>query len=192
MTEIQLQQVTEENIQVFRNLYTFFRYDLMPFIRSAPDCHINELGTIGAAISRTHQDENAACEIWCKKPGILSASLIICHSKLAGFVSVARPPHVCHAADFRLNDLFIVNMFRRAGIAKSAVLEVFERFIGTWEVSWIRENEVAGRFWHNVVSECTGGNYKEVTESAGPGFEDSPALLFCMSKHGITPTHSGA
>lgn len=178
VTQVFLQEVTESNVQVLRNLHTFYRYDLMPFIHDLPDYHLNRFGTIGIETHTTHQEENAACDIWCKKPGILTAFLIEYQAKLGGFATVARPPYTFKKVDYKLNDLFIANMYLRSGIGTAAVRMLFERFVGTWEVSWIRQNAVAGKFWHKAVRDYAGGPYEEVMVSDPTGLGELPLLAF--------------
>lgn len=175
---LKLTEISENNVQVLCNLSTLFRYDLMPYIQYADGAYLNAFGTFGNETDKTHSEDANGWNIWCKKPGILYAFLIIFEEHLAGFVTVSKPPHAHPSVDFRLSNLFVINKYRRFGIGRHIMDMIFMRFPGKWEVSWIRENTAAASFWRNVVSENTIGIFEETIESVEIGFENSPRLLF--------------
>ena len=45
----------------------------------------------------------------------------------------------------------ILRPYQRSGTGRSALLAVFERHPGAWEISWGKDNEPAGSFWQSVT-----------------------------------------
>jgi aminoglycoside 6'-N-acetyltransferase I len=185
MNNLVLHEVTESNVQTLCNLWTLFRYDLMPFIKFADGSHLNLFGTFGTETNQTHADDSAKAKIWCRKPGVLFAFLLEFEGHPAGFATVATPPHASQLVNYRLNDLFIISKYRRSGLGIETLRNIFNRFPGKWEVSWVRENSIAASFWLKAISKLTNGDYEETTESVEAGFENSPRLLFHISRPDI-------
>lgn len=81
-----------------------------------------------------------------------------------GFALVSRPPrHLRHTADFNMAEFFIDPRARRLGIGRDAALLIFRRFAGAWEINEFLYNKTAVAFWRSVVSEFTGGKFREST-----------------------------
>ena len=162
-----------EDKPLIKNLYTFYRYDLMPFIAQGPGAFANEFGTIDGEASRTHDEAVADCDVWWERPGVLFALLIRAAGRPAGFAMVATPPHASPRVDYRFNEFFILNKCRRQGVATAAATAVLDRFRGKWEVGHLPANLAAGAFWRRFVPRYTGGKFEETTLNMGP---DEPAL----------------
>src|SRR5688572_12073081 len=133
------------------NLGTYFRYELLPFIDDGIGSKLNRFGIVGHGDSASHEQSNAHEEIWWTKPGILLPMLIRVDGEPAGFAQVARPPHAHRSVDYRMEDFFIVNKFRRAAVGKSAVATIFSRYPGQWEIGWVPKNAAAEAFWRSVT-----------------------------------------
>jgi predicted acetyltransferase len=151
----------------------------MPFIKKADGAYLNDFGTFGKATNKTHFDDATIAEIWCQKPKILFSFLIICKGHLAGFITIARAPYLYPPADYRINDFFVLNKFRRNGIGKEVLNLIFKEFHGKWEVSWIKENTVAECFWKKVIHNYSKGNCNETFEKE-KGFGNLPKLIFTI------------
>lgn len=58
-----------------------------------------------------------------------------------------------------IQELFILNNYKRRGIGKIAINKVFDQFKGNWEIKTVPCSKSAESFWQNVVSEYTKGNF---------------------------------
>jgi predicted acetyltransferase len=80
--------------------------------------------------------------------------------KLAGFALVNRHVNL-PASQWAVAEFFILRKYRRQGAGKAAAFQLFDRFRGAWEVGQIQENIPAQKFWREVISAYTNGDYKE-------------------------------
>lgn len=158
----------EEGRAAFRNLFAFYRYDLMPFIEMGPGSGVNRYGTIDGETSRTH-DEAFGDDGLFQKLGVISPFLIKADGELAGLAVVATQPHATPGRDYRMNEFFILNKFRRRGVGRAAALALLDQFRGRWEIAQMPTNHGAIAFWRSVVHEHTGGNYITVQIVDNPG-----------------------
>jgi aminoglycoside 6'-N-acetyltransferase I len=176
--EIEVRLVPEEEKQVFKNLYAYWRYDLMEFIREGAGSSFNVYGVLDGPNSRTHEEATQGEEAWWQKPGILFPFVIWHEGLPVGLAAVASPPHATRGRDYRMNDFWIARKYRRQGIGRQAAFALFDQFRGKWEVGQILENEAARAFWPRIISEYTNGDYEEVTLNDGIGDPDYPAQFF--------------
>ena len=94
-----------------------------------------------------------------------SHPLIILRSdQPVGFALVVRPqppaprqPQV----DYRMSEFFVAQPHRRLGIGQDAATLIFNRFAGTWEIIEFLYNKPAVTFWRSIVSDYTGGKFRE-------------------------------
>lgn len=152
---VRLEEVASDNLQILRNLAILYRYDLMPaFYRDCAACDLNQFGTFDED-KRSH-DESARSWDWVVgNPGKTCAFLIWSDDKLAGFAAICMPPHCHPAVQFRINDFFVLNKFRRTGVGQQAAFMCFDRFQGIWELEYGKQNLAAAAFWPRVVSTYT-------------------------------------
>jgi predicted acetyltransferase len=177
--EVEVSLVPYERRDVILNLAVFFKYEILPWIHGIPGGELNQWGTFGES-ARTHAEAVSVWESFWNKPGVCFPYLISADGKTAGFATVASRPH-CHPfVDFRMNDFFVVNKYRRMGVGKQAAYTIFDRHRGNWEVDW--SNPGADAFWHRIVGEYAGNNFREwqVTGEYGP--EDADAWLLFASR----------
>jgi predicted acetyltransferase len=81
--------------------------------------------------------------------------------ELAGFVLV-NSWSVRGATGIRsIAEFFVLRKYRRSGIGRTAALEVFKRFPGSWEVAVMKANAGGTAFWRNVINAATGGRFRE-------------------------------
>jgi len=173
---------SEEHRGVIKNLFVFYRYDLMPFIGAGSGGHVNEFGVIGAEGDRNHEESGRENDIWWEKPGVVFAFLIRVDGAPAGFAMVAMPPHVTRGIQYRLCEFFVLSRFRRRGVGKAAANQVFDRFRGTWELGWAPENVPASLFWRSVVSGYTMGRFEDSEVEMGPDEPSLPGVRFANRK----------
>jgi hypothetical protein len=149
---IQVRPPSLEDRPAILNLSTFFSYDLLPYQPDDDPCSsLTPHGTLNDPAAATHEQSASPQSIWWTKPGILLPMLILADNHPAGFANVARPPHAQPSVDYRLEDLFIVNRYRRHGVGRAAVTHLLTHHPGTWEVGWLPKNHPAEQFWRAVT-----------------------------------------
>ena len=136
---------------------------------------MNRFGIVSDGDASTHADSMRGEEIWWTKPGILLPMLITMDDEPAGFANVARPPHASPSVDYRMEDFFIVNKWRRAGVGREAVRMIVEQYPGRWEVGWLSKNAPAEKFWR---SSCARWNAQDWPVAQAPGTASIPGLSF--------------
>jgi predicted acetyltransferase len=164
---------------IILNLGTFFRYDLLPFLDGGEGSRLNAFGVIGDDAATTHERCMAGEDIWWTKPGILLPMLIRVAGEPAGFAQVARPPHAHRSVDYRMEDFFIVNKFRRVGAGRFAVQEIFKRHPGRWEIGWVWKNKPAELFWRSVTARWRPEDWPV---PRAPGTPALPGLRFTVER----------
>lgn len=60
-----------------------------------------------------------------------------------------------------VDQIFILNNFKKNGLARKAVFEVFDMFKGNWEIKAVPCSKRAEMFWEKVVKEYTNDNFSE-------------------------------
>jgi predicted acetyltransferase len=79
----------------------------------------------------------------------------------AGFALVARDARASRESDYRMAEFFVAKPHRRRGVGRSAVRLILNRFAGRWEIVEYSRNPNAVKFWRNVVSGYTHGDFRE-------------------------------
>ena len=149
--------------QAFRNLFAFYRYDLMPFIEGGPGSCVNQYGAIDGETSKTHEEAFGDDGLF-QKPGVISPFLIKADGELAGLAIVVTQPHATPGRDYRMEEFFVLNKFRRRGVGRTAASALLGQFRGRWEIAQRPTNHGAIAFWRSVVHEHTGGKLHHGTD----------------------------
>jgi aminoglycoside 6'-N-acetyltransferase I len=179
---VEVVEPSSDDRDLIKNLYTFYRYDLMPFIDLGAGSCVNAFGTIDGSTSHTHAEAVDDCNVWWEKPGILFAFLVRVEGNPAGFVMVATPPHTTAGIAYRMNEFFVLNRFRRCGVGTRAAIEVVDRFAGKWEVGCTSTNAAATAFWRKVIPAYTNGEYEETEIGGDPNFSMLRGYVFDTSE----------
>jgi predicted acetyltransferase len=88
--------------------------------------------------------------------------IILKDDKPVGFALVSRPPrNKRQNVDFRMADFYVTAKARRLGVGRDAARLIFSRFAGSWEITEFLYNKAAVSFWRSVVTDYTGGHYRE-------------------------------
>lgn len=109
--------------------------------------------------------------------------LVEIEGKPAGFVLV--DTDICHyrESEYAISEAFILHKYRKTGVGKQAVTEIFKRHRGKWEIKMHPKNMGAMDFWKNVVTvaakegkykiqeECKDARYDDGTFGTVIGFE---------------------
>ena len=174
----------EDDKLAFKNLFAFYRYDLMPYIENGAGSAVNRFGTINGETSRTHEEAFGDEGLW-QKPGVIFPFLIRADGELAGLAVVVTQPHATAGRDYRMNEFFVLNKFRRRGVGRAAAQALLNQFRGKWEIGQMPENHGAISFWQAVVQEHTGGDYTPVQIVDDPQEAGIPGQNFDNTKRGI-------
>ena len=79
-----------------------------------------------------------------------------------GFALVSRPlRNQRDSIDYRMAEFFVTPSQRRLGAGRDAARLIFSRFAGTWEITEFLYNKPALAFWRSVVTDITGGRFRE-------------------------------
>lgn len=138
---------------LIKNMYVFYRYDLLPF--QSDKSSINEYGIIDEQDSKTHADGVKDCDIWWADPAAF-AFLIKLDNKPVGFIMVQSAEQYQHVpVDYGLIEFFILNQYRKLGIGAKSISLLFKDLPGKWELAWLENNIVAEKFWRHTISSMT-------------------------------------
>lgn len=81
----------------------------------------------------------------------------------AGFILLDQKPYTPKNIDYFINEFFILKKYRRKGIAKMVIKELFTIYPGRYLVLQLSSNLPAINFWHKVYEE-NGLQYTETIE----------------------------
>jgi len=84
--------------------------------------------------------------------------------KYAGFVLV-KIINSNARSYFSIAEFFVLKKYRLKGIGKAIAFSIFNLYKGEWEVFQKENNKPAQLFWNKVISEYTGGQFKDYFES---------------------------
>jgi predicted acetyltransferase len=170
MMKVELNNPSKSDRNAIKNLFVYYRYDLMPYIDTGQGSLPNASGVIGNPRSRTHEDSLRWLDVWWKRPGILYPMLLRVDDTPAGFVMVARAPHAHPGADFEIVEFFVLNKFRGSGVGSEAVRLVLERFQGTGALRYLPKNAPAAKFWQRSL--------EKLAKDVQPISEGNPGFTF--------------
>lgn len=92
------------------------------------------------------------------------AFLVKVANELAGFVLLNKHC-IIESVDWNMGEFFILAQFQNTGLAASVAREILHKFPGKWSVGAIPENIRAVKFWHKIITEISGGNYREIPKT---------------------------
>ncbi len=150
----------KENENIIKNLYPLYLYDLSEHYGNLP----NEYGIYEDEPVKNLIDQYEIQNIWFEKPNILFPYIIMVDEKPAGFMLVATKPYVSPETDYYVNEFFILRNYRGKKVAEIAAKQVFDRFLGRWELftNHLEENIRGQKYWRRTVGTYTGNNYEEI------------------------------
>lgn len=146
---VALEPVAEEDKAALANLVQLYRYDFS-------EVRAYELTEHGTFVYRFLD------HYWCE-PG-RHAFFIRVGGRLAGFALARDVGDEHEVAEF-----FVVRRHRRAGVGRTAALDLFSRLPGRWSLFHDSANEAASSFWERVVIHASAGVFEreDITTSAG-------------------------
>lgn len=138
---IELELVKKSNEKVLKNLLQLYLHNIsayfpMPF---NSESGVYDYDDISKYIEK---DENSI------------AYFIKYEENIAGFILFDK------TEEFNVvQEMFVMNNYKRAGIGKNAVKQLFNKHHGNWEIKSLPCSEQAEKFWVSVVKEYTKNNF---------------------------------
>jgi len=114
--------------------------------------------------------------------------LIRYKNELAGFVIIDKKGSDA-TIDFNVAQFFILKKFKNQGMGRHVAHQVFDQFIGAWEVMVIPGNEGAYRFWRSVIKNYTDNNFLEYTKEIAH-FDNNAKNIFKFDSRNNTAAKS--
>ena len=124
---------------ILKNLFSLYLHDLSKFTSQI------ELGVDG---SFEYEELEAFWEI-----DGLSPYFILIDENIIGFILLVERPFLKKDFDFGVNDLFILNNYKRQGLGSKAVKKLFQVKKGKYFVIELLENRPAVLFWKRIYIE---------------------------------------
>ncbi|MEW5867055.1 MAG: GNAT family N-acetyltransferase [Bacillota bacterium] len=90
-------------------------------------------------------------------------------SKLAGFALVRTIRMSDGSTYYSMVEFFIMRKYRHQGIGQAVAFQVFDMFPGRWRVAQTQGDEPAQKFWQQVISRYTNGQFRNVEDDSWRG-----------------------
>lgn len=101
------------------------------------------------------------------------AYFILADDKLAGFALVNDLPEVDdRETDYQLAEFFVMYKYRRLGVGRRAVFQLFDEHKGRWQLKRHPKNLAAARFWDRVINDYSDGSFELVIAYPGTAYHD--------------------
>src|SRR5689334_18273720 len=121
------------------NLLELYVHDLsevFPHVELGPDCRFGY----------------PRLPLYWSEPDRRFAFFIHADGRVAGFALVTRGSPASPDADvLDVAEFFVIRQYRRAGVGRDAVVQLWNRFPGRWTVRVLETNRNALAFWSRVV-----------------------------------------
>lgn len=161
--DFELVQVKEEEKEILRNLLEKYLYEFSQWELS----DVNPLGLYGYSYLDNYWTEKNRWAFFLKEDGKLAGLAMVCDYPEAG------------KTDYCMSEFFVMHKYRRCGLGKWAVFQLFDRFKGTWQLKRHPKNLPSVHFWDKVVSEYTGGSFRVESMGGEVAYPDgTPADVF--------------
>lgn len=162
----------DDKANIIRNLYPLYLYDLSEIFGNVP----NVYGIYEEDSIQTLAEQYAVQDLWFKHPNELFPFIIMVNDMPAGFILVSTGKYAPKTTDYYVYETFLLRPYRGKDIAETAVIQIFERFKGKWELyTNPTENNKRGQgFWNKTLQKYTNGKY---TQEVGETF-DGVRMIF--------------
>lgn len=102
-------------------------------------------------------DENGLFEIYPTLGDAVTGYLLYIDGVPAALTAIeTKAPN-----EFEICDFYVVPYFRKNKVGKQFISELFKRLQGSWEIKQVLGADHAVKFWRDVVTDYTSGNYVE-------------------------------
>lgn len=154
---ISIKQVSSDEKEILRNLLEKYNFEFSKWDKR----DVNALGLYGYDWFDHYWTEDDRY-----------AFFIMADEKLAGFAMINSYCELTEDIDYSMAEFCVMPKYRRSGVGKKAVLDIFEALHGKWYLKMHPHNVGAARFWNNVIAEYTNNNYILRQGVAGLEFDD--------------------
>jgi predicted acetyltransferase len=147
--EIILEKVDIKNKNILSNLLQLYLHDIEKDFFVGIDLDENE------SFSYPHLDE-----YWEKEEYI--PYFIKLESEIIGFILINNNFQILGKENnsYNLAEMFIINKYKRKGIGKNVMFQIFKKYSGKWEVRPVPNSKGAELFWENTIKEYTQNKYE--------------------------------
>ena len=59
-----------------------------------------------------------------------------------------------------IQEMFILNKYKRKGIGTNVVLQLFKKYKGKWEIGTLPNSNKVSTFWEKIIGEYTENNFE--------------------------------
>ncbi|REB07085.1 GNAT family N-acetyltransferase [Sporosarcina sp. BI001-red] len=136
---VTLQPVKKTNIHILRNLYSLYLHDLSSYTENLS---LEKDGSF-------HFDD---LELFWNVEGF-SPFFLKYNDEIIGFLLLIERPFLKKEKDFGVNDIFILNKFRRKGFGLQVLENLFNEKPGKYFVIELLDNKPAVLFWKKVYQQ---------------------------------------
>lgn len=138
---IELEIVKKDNEKVLNNLLQLYLHNISAYFPMTfnSESGIYEYDDISKYISKT--EDNIAYFIKSEK-------------NIAGFILFDKTDELNI-----IQEMFVMNNYKRTGVGKTAVKQLFNKYYGKWEIKSLPCSAQAESFWISVVKEYTKDNF---------------------------------
>jgi len=143
--------------EILRNLLEKYDYEFSQY----DNRDVNDLGLYGYDYLDCYWTEENRFPFFVKVNG-----------KLAGFIMVNDYLESKINTNYTLSEFFIMYKYRRQGIGKYVVNNIFNKFKGKWQLKFHPKNEVSKNFWLKTIDEYTKGKYEIIKNDPESTYDD--------------------
>ena len=169
---ITVEPVKRDEKEILRNLLEKYLYEFSQY----DDKDVNAIGLYGYDYLDVYWTEEKRFPFFIKADG-----------RLAGFVMINDYQEIKIKTDYSMAEFFVLHKYRRRGVGKFALKQIFDTFKGKWQLMYHPKNESSMIFWTKMVDEYTKGKYELIKDDPKAVYDDGTAghvLLFetCQPK----------
>lgn len=156
--KVELRPVNLNEREILSNLLEKYNYEFSQWdLRD-----VNDLGLYGYQYLDYYWNED---QRW--------AYFILADGKLAGFALVNDLPEVADRdTDYQLAEFFVMYKYRRLGVGRRAVFQLFDEHKGRWQLKRHPKNLASARFWDRVINDYTDGSFELVIAYPDTEYDD--------------------
>ena len=137
--ELKIEKVPLMEKKTLENLYSLYLHDLAEF---TDDLEVSSAGSyVYDSIDMLWTNEGI-------EPHFIKDS-----EKLVGFLLLLKRPFLKNDHDICINDFFILKNYRRKGIGKRALTQLFRENKGKYVIMELAQNQPAVTFWRKALSQ---------------------------------------
>lgn len=155
--QIETVPVSVDEKEILKNLLEKYNFEFSMWDKR----DVNDLGLYGYKYLDHYWTEKERYAYFIKVDG-----------KLAGFAMINAYADTDEHVDHGIAEFCVMPKYRRMGVGKIALFQIFDRIHGKWHLKMHPNNTGAKNFWINAISEYTKGNYRLCEAVSGTEFDD--------------------